>query len=75
MELWAERGLLVLSVLVGNREEKRGRSLLNNRGGILGIRCGEILMISSSTLPWLRRVRAKNVNKLTDFNAAVSSLA
>ena len=42
-------------------------------GGIIGVRCGEILLISSSTLPWLGRVSAKNVNKLTDFNAAVSS--
>ena len=44
------------------------------RGGILGVRCREHLLISSSTLPGLGRVSAKNVNKLTDFNAAVSSL-
>jgi len=43
------------------------------RGGILGVRCGEILLISYSALPGLGRVSAKNVNKLTDFNAAVSS--
>ena len=43
------------------------------RGGILGVRCGEILLISSSTLPGLGRVSAANVNKLTDFNTAVSS--
>ena len=34
---------------------------------------GEILLISSSTLPGLGRVSAKNVNKPTDFNTAVSS--
>ena len=43
------------------------------RGGILGVKCGEILLISSSTLPGLGRVSAKNINTLTDFNAAVSS--
>ena len=43
------------------------------RGGILGIKSVEILLISSSTLPGLGRVSAKNVNKLTDFNAAVSN--
>ena len=43
------------------------------RHGILGVRCREILLISSSTLPGLGRGSAKNVNKLTDFNAAVSS--
>ena len=43
------------------------------RSGIFGLRWGEILLISSSTLPGLGRVSAKNVNKLTDFNAAVSS--
>ena len=42
------------------------------RGGILAIRCGEILLISSSTLPGVGRVSTKNVNKLKDFNAAVS---
>ena len=46
-----------------------------NRGGILGVRCGEILLISSYTLTALGRVSAKNVNKLTDLNAAVSSPA
>ena len=45
------------------------------RGGILGVRCREHLLISTSTLPRLGRVSAKNVNKLTDFNAAFSSLA
>ena len=46
-----------------------------SRGGILGLRCGEILLISSFniTLPGLGRVSAINVNKLTDFNAAVSN--
>lgn len=44
------------------------------RGGILGVRCGEIVLISSSTLPGPGRESAKNVNKLTDFNAPVSSL-
>ena len=39
----------------------------------MGVRCREHLLISSSTLPGLGRVSAKNVNKLTDFNAAVSS--
>ena len=39
-----------------------------SRGGILGVRCGDILLFSSSSLPGLGRV-----NKLTDFNAAVSS--
>ena len=43
------------------------------RGGILGVRCGDIFLISSSTLPGLGRVSAKNINKLTDFNPAVSS--
>ena len=43
------------------------------RGGILGVRCGYILMISFSNLPELGRVSAKSVNELTDFNAAVSS--
>ena len=32
------------------------------------------MLISSSLLPGFGRVSAKNVNKLTDFNAAVSSL-
>ena len=40
----------------------------------MGVRFGEHLLISSSTLPGLGRVSAKNVNKLTDFNAAVSTL-
>ena len=44
-----------------------------SRGGILGVRCGEILLISSSTLPGLGRVSSKNVNKLMDFNTAVST--
>ena len=48
---------------------------VTTRGGILGVRCSEILLISSSTLPGLGRVSAKNINKLTDFNAAVSSPA
>ena len=52
---------------------KRERS--TTRGKILGIRCGEILLISSYTLPAIGRVSAKNVNKLTDPNAAVSSPA
>ena len=43
------------------------------RGGILGVRCGQIVLISPSTLPGLGRVNAKNVNKLTDLNTAVSS--
>ena len=43
------------------------------RGGILGVRWGDIWLISSSTLPGLGRVSAKHSNKLTDFNAAVSS--
>ena len=43
------------------------------RGGILGVRCGEIWLISSSTLPGLGNVSAKNVNKPTDFNTAVAS--
>ena len=43
------------------------------RGGILGVRWGEILLISSYTLPALGRVGGKNVNKLADLNAAVSS--
>ena len=43
------------------------------RGGILGVRCGEILLISSSTLPGLGRVSAKTVNIITNLNAAVSS--
>ena len=43
---------------------------LVTRGGILSIRCGEILLISSSTVPGLGRVSAKNDNKLTDFNAS-----
>ena len=34
---------------------------------------GGILLISSYTLTVLGRVSAKNVNKLTDLNAAVSS--
>ena len=42
------------------------------RGAILGVGCGEILWIS---LPGLGRVNAKNVNKLTDLNTAVSSPA
>ena len=46
---------------------------VTTRGGILGVRCGEILLISSYTLPAPRRVSAKYVNKLTDLNAAVSS--
>ena len=32
------------------------------------------MLISSSSLPGLGRVSAKNVNKLTDFNAAVSDM-
>ena len=43
------------------------------RGGILGVRCGEILLIFSYTLPALGRVSTKNINKLTDLNAAISS--
>ena len=46
-----------------------------SRGEVLGVRCGEMLLISSSTLPGLGRGSAKNVNKLMDFNAAVSSPA
>ena len=46
-----------------------------SRGATLGVRCGEIWLISSSTLPGLGRVSAKNVNKITDFNTAVSSPA
>ena len=45
---------------------------LISRGGIFSVRCGEILLISSSTLPRLGRVSTKNVNKLTNLNAAVS---
>ena len=45
---------------------------VRGRGGILGVRCGDNLLISSYTLPALGRVSAKNVNKLTDLNAAVS---
>ena len=33
----------------------------------------DILLISSSTMPGLERVSAKNDIKLTDFNTAVSS--
>ena len=43
------------------------------RGGNLVVRCDETLLISSSTLPGLGRVSAKNVSKLTDFNTAVYS--
>ena len=43
------------------------------RGGIFGVMCGEILLISSSTLPGLGTVSSKNVDKHTDFNTAVAT--
>ena len=53
--------------------EEKPINIWLTRGGILGVRCGEIMLISSSILPGLGRVNSKNVNKLTDLNAAVSS--
>ena len=59
----------VLELIPGTGIDSKIRYFIMARGGILGVRCGEILLI----LPGLGRVSAKSVNKLTDFNAPVSS--